>query len=638
MVIVVGIILVITGSLIAETINVPGDYETIQEAIDAANDYDTIRVDSGIYYENLVISKILLIIKVNFVEEPIIDGGQNGPVISYVNCEGGGCLVGFVIVNGKSENGNGNVDGGGIHCENSEINLHSLIVENNYGINGAGIGISNSTVNISSSEIEYNFGIENFGGGGIVVAGAGSVVNIHNVNIHHNLSEYGGGIYCHDGANIEIDTSLIQNNSAVYEGGGIRLYGCGDITIIRTEITNNISNGNAGGIWSADNNDLFFITHSQIFNNEAMHNGGGIWMDNSSFDLNHVEIRDNTALGNEVGSGGGIYLSNNSYVDINMSELSGNTSLLSGGGIAIVDNSNAEISDTSISNNTVEGTLNNDALGGGIAVSNAELTIYIVEVTDNHAFNGGGIYGENAADICIEKSLISGNIGMYGGSVYTFTETSPTEVKIINSTITHDPSTYSIFLHDTNFVMLNSIMWSNISFPVRMVALNHESFGIIDCSDIFNGENGVSITSVNEECEFVWGEHNLAQDPLFINSDPQNSDYHLFENSPCIDAGTNYFEWEGEILYETYHNYNGSAPDMGCYETLYYLDSPVISIIMDNSNVNLNWDPVFGAANYNIYRSADPNNFGEAYDNTSEVFWIDNEVSDKMFYYVTAKN
>ena len=39
--------------LYSRTINVPGEYSTIQEAIDASSDGDIVNVSEGTYYENI---------------------------------------------------------------------------------------------------------------------------------------------------------------------------------------------------------------------------------------------------------------------------------------------------------------------------------------------------------------------------------------------------------------------------------------------------------------------------------------------------------------------------------------------------------------------------------------------------------
>jgi pectin methylesterase-like acyl-CoA thioesterase len=56
---VVSLCLVSTSPVAADVIDVPGDYDTIQEAVDAASDGDTIVVAAGLYEENVEIDKSL---------------------------------------------------------------------------------------------------------------------------------------------------------------------------------------------------------------------------------------------------------------------------------------------------------------------------------------------------------------------------------------------------------------------------------------------------------------------------------------------------------------------------------------------------------------------------------------------------
>jgi len=134
------------------TIRVPRDYSTIQAAINAARDNDTILVASGTYYENVVVDKSVTLAGEGR-SDTIIDGNKNWHVVTITvnNVE----LSGFTIQNGIVEPGWGyqgismqNVNGCVIR-DNSIVNnligiklIYSdgntiegnLITDNEYGI------------------------------------------------------------------------------------------------------------------------------------------------------------------------------------------------------------------------------------------------------------------------------------------------------------------------------------------------------------------------------------------------------------------------------------------------------------------------------------------------------------------------
>ena len=89
------VMLFVTDGVEGRTITVDddggADYEKIQDAIDAAEDGDTVRVWEGVYYEDVVVNKSVHLIG-NGGEETIIDGGGYGNVVKitadWVNMSG----------------------------------------------------------------------------------------------------------------------------------------------------------------------------------------------------------------------------------------------------------------------------------------------------------------------------------------------------------------------------------------------------------------------------------------------------------------------------------------------------------------------------------------------------------------------
>ncbi|UCE36279.1 MAG: right-handed parallel beta-helix repeat-containing protein, partial [Thermoplasmata archaeon] len=133
--------LILTSS--GTTIYVPNDYPTIQEAINAAKDGDTVYVYSGIYYENVLINKALNLTGEN-KEFTIINGGGAGNTVhisaNWVN------ITGFTITADHP-----NVDGLVVNSD------HDTIAGNKFSTTEIGIYILNSSaINIFDNIMDSN--------------------------------------------------------------------------------------------------------------------------------------------------------------------------------------------------------------------------------------------------------------------------------------------------------------------------------------------------------------------------------------------------------------------------------------------------------------------------------------------------
>ncbi len=182
------IVLVSTTSLAAD-LSVPGQYATIQSAINAANYGDRVIVAQDTYYENINFNgKNITLTSTDpndwsVISETIIDGGQSGSVVTFAGTEDANCiLTGFTITNGQAS------DGGGIlgNQTNAVIN-HCRIIDNRAGFQGGGL---------------YDFD-----------------GRISNCKIASNQADFGGGLYGCDGT--IINCTIIDNTALSYEGAGL---------------------------------------------------------------------------------------------------------------------------------------------------------------------------------------------------------------------------------------------------------------------------------------------------------------------------------------------------------------------------------------------------------------------------------
>ena len=159
------------------TIAVPGDYSSIQEAINNANVGDTILVEAGTYYENVVVNKSVSLIGEDKYST-IIDGNSSGSavcvVVDHVTVKG------FTVQNGRGNMAIGLGDGVCV-CSNGNNISDNIVINDAY----CGIRLISTSNNIVTGNYvaSNNVGIELSGSDHNTITGNNASSNTYGVRI-----------------------------------------------------------------------------------------------------------------------------------------------------------------------------------------------------------------------------------------------------------------------------------------------------------------------------------------------------------------------------------------------------------------------------------------------------------------------
>jgi parallel beta-helix repeat protein/predicted outer membrane repeat protein len=406
----------------AATIYVPGDYDTIQDAINASSTGDTVLVADGTYSGNILFgpgptNKTSITLRsVNGPESTTIMGDGTGTVVTF-GADINTTLDGFTIRNGStSENG-----------------------------------------------------------GGVLISAEASPFITNCIITNNRASSFGGGITVGSSASPTIDYCIITNNSAS-AGGGISVASSASPTITNSTITNNEASLRGGGFILADSAEPF-IGNCTISNNLAPFGGGISCGDSSAPIITNSTFQNNSATGKTASdNGGGLHGAPYSTPIITNCDFIDNTSEQNGGAMAF-DTAEPLIVNCTFDNNTAA------LSGGAISVLESAPKITNCSFSNNRAVtNPGGAISCNSPspETTVTNSIFWGD--------------HPAEIAC-------DANTISVTYSDIQ---------GGPAWPAN--------------SDMMGADR--------------WpGTGNINADPRFL--DQANGDFHLTNDSPCIDAGDN---------------------------------------------------------------------------------------------------
>lgn len=456
-----------------------GCYASIQQAVTAAVNGDTVRVAQGAYFEAVVITKSLTLEggwNVNFTVQDwdnnvtTIDAQGNGPAIRTELPLGVSAISvtieGFTLMHGDDSTNLG--WGGGIQLRDdfngtSQFTVRHNVISNNIACQapgcqgwGGGILVYGGSAIIEDNFIGNNVARQEGGGkgGGISVSGYAEATIQRNTIIANTAVFSTTGLWESEGGGVDLeyagdailrDNEIRGNFAAVKgtgRGGGVYAEGDMDNNVIAENIASVNGIGYGGGIYAyhmgtAESNTI----QGNIASQNGDGTGGGIYV---IYLQNTIR---NTITDNQATRGGGVYYNTytgeetfaNNYVARNRATGTSTTAPDGGGGIASLANHVNFIGNTIMSNTAYGGggvqilggdlyaiernqiNLNTSRIGGGIFVKNAIGEIYKNTLYDNDSVWGGGIYLVGTASPAIDSNQIISNtaLGLFaaGGGI-----------------------------------------------------------------------------------------------------------------------------------------------------------------------------------------------------------------------------
>ncbi|MFI4853913.1 MAG: choice-of-anchor Q domain-containing protein [Phycisphaerales bacterium JB065] len=284
----------------ADVLQVPGDFPTIQIAINLAAADDEIVVGPGTYFEDIdFLGKRLTLRSSGGAAATTIDAiGRFEPVITIQGASADGSVIeGFTLTNGQATDPSPGNRGGGIYIDNANVTVRDSVITGNLATIGGAIYSNASNLTVESTIIEANEAASS--GGGLYLNQ--SDFSASDTVFASNVSDNRGGAAFLIGGSSSIGNCEFIGNTALDRGGAINSTTDHQLLVFNSTFHSNAvgnanTEGRGGAIYHISTTDAV-INNSLFIENSATAYGGALYA------AEGVLVRNSTFVGNMTDTG-----------------------------------------------------------------------------------------------------------------------------------------------------------------------------------------------------------------------------------------------------------------------------------------------------------------------------------------------